>query len=312
MAMIDLYTEQRSGYGVGQIVPPGMTDYASLWQAVVAARKAFKANRTPENWERLRAAKQALRAAFVPRRRRRGWYEPGYVPGPAAVTGREPGSTPAAAPFLSPAGPVAEPGTVPTAVDRTASMLPIMSPAGVSTPPSLTPPTALPPTGTPPAAVSGLAGPFDAILRAVGLRDPIEHYEPGLANDLPRVFGKYADLVARYSQEVGGLRSHSERARLAGELGKLSRIVRDLQPAFATGGIVGKRERDKLGDLVQGVRDFQSEWRKAKARYGWAPVPIADAAPLPVLELPAAPARAGLPWGWLALGAAALFIFGRR
>lgn len=164
---------------------------------------------------------------------------------------------------------------------------------------------------------TGLSGPFDAILNALGLRDPIAHYEPELQYNLPRLFGKYEDLVSRYLVEVGGLRSNSERARLADVLGHLARLVEDIRPAFTSGGVTGKRERDKLAELVQGVRDFQTDWRNAKKAYGWGPAgpdPETPAAPAPTytpMAVPMVPPAAmglpeGVPWGLLILGGVAI------
>lgn len=160
----------------------------------------------------------------------------------------------------------------------------------------------------------GLGGPFDSLFNALGLRDPIAHYEPELQNNLGRVYGKYEDLVGRYTKEVGGLRSNSVRRELADEIGRMARLVEEIRPVFeglVEGAVVGERDRDKLAELVQGVRDWQGDWRDAKKKYGWSPVaeeePSATPAPKPTFgvtpQAPAAAASPGIPWGLIAAGA---------
>jgi hypothetical protein len=167
--------------------------------------------------------------------------------------------------------------------------------------------------------LNGLGALVQDILIGVGLMDPINHYEPELANNLPAVYSKYADQVARYSIEVRGLRSGSAQRELAGRLQGLARQADSLRPAYTIeGSRPGKRERDKLGELVKGVRDFRSDFSTAKKKFGWNPVAVENPETGDPVIIPQGPPVAPqavaeeLPWGPILAGAAILFIASRK
>ena len=166
-----------------------------------------------------------------------------------------------------------------------------------------------------PGPLAGLGNVITDIFNSIGIRDPIKVYEPALATNLPAVFAKYRDQVVRYSTEVRGLRSDREVKRLTEQLGKPARLVAELDPAFSGSGMVGKRERDQLAELVQLVRNFRADFGAAKKRVGWAPPEAeaeAEGAP-PLMVAPApATAQAGLPWGLILAGAAVAFLATRN
>lgn len=144
-----------------------------------------------------------------------------------------------------------------------------------------------------PPNVLGLAGPFDGILNALGLRNPLSAIEPELFNAgrLDQIFGKYDDLLERYWVEVGGLQSSGIRADLIKKLSGLRALRDKLRPFFPSGGspgvVVGSKEQDELGELVQGVDDFRHTYGDAKRKYGIVPVP--PDAPVPATLPPPIP-----------------------
>lgn len=169
-----------------------------------------------------------------------------------------------------------------------------------------------------PPTVLGLAGPFDGVLNALGLRNPLSAIEPELYNagELDRIWGKYDDLINRYSAEVGSLQSSGIRAELLGKLGELGRLRDKLRPFFPSGGapgvVVGEKEKSELGDLVQGVDDFRRTYSAARKKYGLLPpAPDAPIAPVPASMPPPIPTgyaadAGGIPtWAWIVGGVAA-------
>lgn len=141
----------------------------------------------------------------------------------------------------------------------------------------------------------GLAGPFDGILNALGLRDPLSAIEPDLYNagQLDRIFGKYDDLLERYWIEVGGLQSSGVRADLIKDLSGLRALRDKLRPFFPSGGgagvVVGSKEKDELGELVQGVDDFRHKYGDAKRKYGIVPKAVEPEPPVPATMPPPIP-----------------------
>ncbi len=162
-----------------------------------------------------------------------------------------------------------------------------------------------------------LHGLLDPILNALGIRDPLTAIEPELAaaGRYDRIWGKYDDLINRYSKEVGSLQSSGIRAQLLGTLGTLGRLRDKLRPFFPSGGaegvVVGEKEKKELGELVQGVDDFRHEYGTAKRKYGLVPqteAPEAGAPPAGPLQETPAMIVPDLPWGWILVAGAALIL----
>lgn len=106
---------------------------------------------------------------------------------------------------------------------------------------------------------------------ATGIRDPIAHYEPGLT--LPEVYAKYSAQVDYYLGFVRRLRSQTAQVPLMKQLMDLARLRNRISPAFRAGAVPGERDRDRLAELVAGMRNFRKDWNAAKARYGVNPIP---------------------------------------
>jgi hypothetical protein len=149
--------------------------------------------------------------------------------------------------------------------------------------------------------------------------DPIEKHYPGMS--LPEVWKKQSDYVDKYNREVYGLHSATAVKEFAGKIQSIYRLKSEIAPAFTPGAIIGSRERTKLGELVQKVYDFRSDWHKAKKKYGWSPpagvVEETESAPM----LPGVPSpeyipesSGGLPT-WLLfvpVGLIAMWMFGGK
>lgn len=162
------------------------------------------------------------------------------------------------------------------------------------------------------ADASTMEGIFDNLFGG----DPITRRYPG--KTIPEVWQIQSDYVDKYSREVYGLRSNSAMKEFEARIQGLYRLKADLSPAFAHGSLVGTRERQKLGELVEKVYDFRSDWHKAKKQYGWAPpaAPSEASAGAPAPTPTVAPSVSDdgsvnwLLWGGAA--AAALVLFSKR
>ncbi len=145
----------------------------------------------------------------------------------------------------------------------------------------------------------GVGGIVTDILIGTGLKDPIAHYAPGMS--LGQVWTKYSEKVDRYRREVPGLRSETARRELLKDVEGMYRIMEDIRTGFEAEGVIGDRERKKLGALVSAVEKFRGKWHEAKKKYGWAP-PAPEEVPIAPPALAPLPPAAGLPWGWIAGG----------
>jgi hypothetical protein len=110
---------------------------------------------------------------------------------------------------------------------------------------------------------------MDGIFDNIFGGDPIEKHYPG--KSLPEVWKIQSDYVDKYNREVYGLHSASAVKEFAGKIQSIYRLKAEIAPAFGPGALIGSREREKLGELVQKVYDFRSDWHKAKKKYGWSP-----------------------------------------
>ncbi len=107
---------------------------------------------------------------------------------------------------------------------------------------------------------------FRKLGTSLGLRDPINHYEPG--KTLLEVWAKYRPAPEYYAAQIRSLRSATEAKRLMPQIPPLTSIRNRLAPAFAAGAKVGARDRDRLAELVQGVRDLRKDLNAAERQYG--------------------------------------------
>jgi hypothetical protein len=158
---------------------------------------------------------------------------------------------------------------------------------------------------------------MDGIFDNIFGGDPIEKHYPGLT--LQQVWQKQSEYVDKYNREVYGLHSETAKKQFIERIQSIYRLKSEIAPAFGPGAIIGDRERKKLGELVQKVYDFRSDWHKAKKQYGWSPPSVLapELTPLPIPDQPAAlptPAAEGstnwLLWGGIA--AAALILFSKK
>lgn len=158
----------------------------------------------------------------------------------------------------------------------------------------------VPPVGS---GMGDVASVVKDVLNAVGLRDPISVYEPGLA--LPDVFKKYSQDVDGLAKEIPLLRSATAQGPLLAALAPLRQLRDRIAPAFAPGTVPGERDRDRLNELVQGVRNLRRDWHAAKAQYGVNPVTkvtVNIPRATPYEEVTPAPKKSGLgKWGLLLL-----------
>jgi hypothetical protein len=136
-------------------------------------------------------------------------------------------------------------------------------------------------------------------LTTVGLRDPLNQYEPGVP--LTTVYAKYAAMVAAYRPRVGMLRSDTAKKSLSASLSMIEKSSASLARAFSGGAAGGTRDRDALGGLVQDVRNWRRELWAAEKKYGTNAPPAASEDDL---------ARAGAGGGMAAIGIAALALIG--
>jgi hypothetical protein len=153
--------------------------------------------------------------------------------------------------------------------------------------------------------VQGTAGILDwakTALTTVGLRDPINSYEPG--KPLPEVFSKYSASLYQSQREISAIRQGSVRDALSRQLAPLLSLRDRLSVAFAPGAVAGKSDRDDLNTIVQGARNLVRDVRAAKKKYG-AGAPVV----MTTTSMPVRPPANGMP-GWvLPVGVAAALAF---
>jgi hypothetical protein len=290
-----------------------MHNFPELFAAMQKAREAFVASRTPENREAFRAAKMALHVARWNQRREHGWRGRGRHlgwrrrfgpsgpftgPGPMPTGGASvPPSAGVMAPFMAPVGPVVSSASPVIATPASGPVVPTPSMSVV-----------VPSGGT--ASFSGLHGPFDSILDSLGLRDPIANSYPGLP--LSEVWKKVWGFIEDHKLRLAGLRSDRKRQELAGRIDKMYRMAADIAPAFRKpDSQIGKRERDKLAQLVLEKESYTKDWRAAKKQVGYAEPDVEEPETEAPAEVPQVqqPTEAGLPWGWIIAGAAGLLLY---
>jgi hypothetical protein len=189
-------------------------------------------------------------------------------------------------------------------------MAPFMAPVGpvVSTAsPVIVTPASGPVVPVP--GVSGLHGPFDSILDTLGLRDPIANSYPGLP--LSEVWKRVWGFIEDHKRRLSGLRSERKKMELAGRLDKMGRMAAEIEPAFRKpDSMIGKREKDQLGKLILEKESYTKDWRAAKKQVGYAEPDVEEPETEAPAEVPQArPTEAGLPWGWIITGAAALLLY---
>jgi hypothetical protein len=104
-------------------------------------------------------------------------------------------------------------------------------------------------------------------LNAVGLRDPLNQYEPGVPEGT--VFAKYSAMISAYQGRVPMLRSDTARKSLAKSVATLASTRDSLARVYATAGAAGgTKDRDRLASLVQDTRDFRRQLWAAEKQYG--------------------------------------------
>lgn len=156
----------------------------------------------------------------------------------------------------------------------------------------------------------GTAGILDwakAALTTVGLRDPINTYEPG--KPLPEVFSKYSASLYESQREISAIRQGSARDALQKQLAPLLSLRDRLSVAFAPGAVAGKTDRDDLNTIVQGARNLTRDIRAAKKKYGAAGATSAPMMTTTETRTKKAKQGGGMP-GWiLPVGVAAVLAF---
>lgn len=127
---------------------------------------------------------------------------------------------------------------------------------------------------------------FRDLSTKIGLRDPIAHYEPGVP--LPEVFKKYSGTLTYYiNTKIPRLRSTTARREIMAQAQKLVPLVGDIAPGFKPGAVLGQRFRDKLAELVQGVRNVRKAVNAAENAYGMkAPGEVDRTFPTPPRPMP--------------------------
>jgi hypothetical protein len=162
-----------------------------------------------------------------------------------------------------------------------------------------------------------LSGPLDAILNTLGLRDPIKASYPNMP--LSQVWAAVWGWLEDHGRRLAGLRSDSARRALAQRIDKMGRMAADIQPAFRKpDSMIGKRERDKLAELVLEKESYTKDWRDAKKKFGYAEpdaeVVADEPYPTPSPAGNVLPQAEGIPaWFYIAGGALALLaLAGKR
>ena len=107
---------------------------------------------------------------------------------------------------------------------------------------------------------------FGRLATAIGIRDPISHYEPGMS--LVDVWKKYSSRILSYPDRVARIRSAKARTRMTGKLGSLLSARARIAPAFVAGAKPGARDRDRLASLVQDERTFRKAIHAAEREVG--------------------------------------------
>jgi hypothetical protein len=159
---------------------------------------------------------------------------------------------------------------------------------------------------------------MDGIFDNIFGGDPIEKHYPGLT--LQQVWQKQSDYVDKYNREVYGLHSETAKKKFVERIQSIYRLKSEIAPAFSPGAIIGDRERKKLGELVQKVYDFRSDWHKAKKQYGWSPpagvveeVPVEPSGVQPTFEGGGGGGGEFPTWLlWGGVAAAALLLYSKR
>ena len=162
--------------------------------------------------------------------------------------------------------------------------------------------------------------PFRRIAVALGIRDPLAYYEPGVP--LPEVFRKYSTTLNRYiNTQIPSLGSATMSRKLLSKAQGLVSIRDRLRPAVAPGATIGTRDRERLAEFVFEMRELRKQIQDAEKSFGTRSQPLPspmiprpDPTPRPPFTppptLPTPPVKAAFPVEILAIGAGAILLLG--
>lgn len=104
-------------------------------------------------------------------------------------------------------------------------------------------------------------------LGILGFGDPLSKYKKkGMS--LQAIFSRFSSSLDRYQDIVRRIPSKGTAQSLQSKLDSLFRLRNELAGAFAPGSKPGKRDEERLGELVGRTKSFRLSLKRAMSFYG--------------------------------------------